>query len=547
MRRSRGGDEPNEVVRAVLTVQEAIAALPGRDISVVLHALALQAQSLTRARYVAVGFGTNPGKPFDPWIQLGVGHAVARALGRPPRPVGILGRVACDGEVVRTRDLTRHPSFRGLPSGHPPMSSFLGVPIRYQGRAVGNLYLADKVGAPEFSEDDERVMVTLAARTGVAIEMARLYAEEAQRHSWLRTIIDQMPEGVLFLDRDGQTIAMNRALHSFLGSNAPHLLPLGESKALDVRLPDGTAVPQDALPSARALRDGEVTTARELVVCLGDGRLVPILANAAPVRDDQGQISGATLIIQDITPLKEIERLREEWTSVVAHDLRQPVSVIALSAESIGRLDRGGLPASERRAIDRIGSAARRLNRMIDDLLDASLLESKRLTVDRHALDLVALLQIVKEENEGLAADHEVRIVAPPGPLLCWVDPDRIRQVLQNLISNAVKYGRPGGEIRVAAIEHEAAIEVAVTNDGPGIPAEAIPTLFDRFVRTRAARAGRAPGLGLGLYITKGVIEAHGGRVWVESTLGRSTTFHFTVAKAPPVALMPAAESHADP
>jgi GAF domain-containing protein len=254
--RRSASDELEKVTRAIDTVEEAIADLPSPDISVVLHTIALQAQILTDARYVALGFGTDPDRPLEPWIHLGMPPEVARALNRHPRPVGTLGRVACDGEVLRTQDVQRDPSFRGFPPGHPKMSSLLGVPIRFRGRAAGNLYLADKRGAAEFSEHDERLIVMLAARAGAAIETARLYAGEAQRHAWLRNTIDQMPEGLLLLDREGRTNAMNRALHAFLCEHAPDLAGFTSSKALDVRFPSGSPVPPEQLPSVRALQQG---------------------------------------------------------------------------------------------------------------------------------------------------------------------------------------------------------------------------------------------------------------------------------------------------
>ncbi len=111
-----------------------------------------------------------------------------------------------------------------------------------------------------------------------------------------------------------------------------------------------------------------------------------------------------------------------------------------------------------------------------------------------------------------------------------WVDPDRVHQVLDNLISNAVKYGRPDAEIRIEWLNRGDRLEVVVTNHGPGIPAEELPQLFSRFGRTRGARTHRTPGIGLGLYIARGLVEAHGGRIWAESVPGQSTSFHFTVA-----------------
>ena len=147
-------------------------------------------------------------------------------------------------------------------------------------------------------------------------------------------------------------------------------------------------------------------------------------------------------------------------------------------------------------------------------------------------LDLAPLIDTVVESHRGLIAGYGVRVVANPEQH-AFLDPDRIHQVLGNLISNAAKYGEPGTEITIACIDRDDAVEIVVTNHGPGIPAEELPRLFSRFGRTRGAQAGRTPGLGLGLYIARGLVEAHGGRMWVESVPGERTSFHFTLPRVP--------------
>jgi PAS domain S-box-containing protein len=357
----------------------------------------------------------------------------------------------------------------------------------------------------------------------------RLYASEAARRAWLMSIIDQMPEGIILLNESGGVEAMNRALLA-LASDPASTVDLGENPNLfDVRSPDGTPIPFTDYLVVRALRRGEVATDHEHLVRLKDGRFVPVLVSAAPVRDAAGRITGAIAVIRDITARKELERLREEWASVVAHDLRQPAGAILLTAESLVRLRDGQLSERERKAVERIRSAAKRLSRMIEDLLDASRIEAKRLSIDPRPFDLRALVDTAVEgHREGPSPLR----VAVHGETMAFVDPDRILQVLDNLISNATKYGRPGADIQIDCVDRGLVLEVVVTNQGAGIAAEELPQLFSRFGRTRDARAERTPGIGLGLYIAHGLVEAHGGHIWAESVPGRSTSFHFTVPAA---------------
>jgi PAS domain S-box-containing protein len=533
-RRLRG--ELEQVTSASMTVSEVVADLHEPDISAVLKTVALQAQMLTRAQYVAIGIGTDPEVPFDPWVQLGMPPEVAHALGRAPRPVGLLGTVAREGKTLRLRDLRRHAAFGGTPPQHPRMITFLGVPIRHRGRPAGNLFLANKQGAAEFSDEDERMIEMLAARAAVAIETARLYAGEATQRAWLQTTIDQMPEGVVLLNRGGHPVAMNRAILALASREAGAARdrdPYGNPAIFDIQTPDGKPLPFHSLPVVRALEAGELIMAEELLARVPDGRLVPILVNAAPVLDARGEITGATAVVQDITVRKELERLREEWASVVAHDLRQPAAAISLTADTLFRIHRGELPERERKAFDRIKAAAERLNRMINDLLDVSLIDAKRLSLEPRAVDLRALLEAVVEGLRETSAGGRIVVNAEPNQI-AWIDPDRVHQVLGNLISNAIKYGRPDGEIRVQAAGRDDSVEVTVTNSGAGIAPDELPALFDRFRRAAEARAGRTPGLGLGLYIARGLVEAQGGQMWADSVPGQFTTFHFTVPRAPP-------------
>jgi len=170
---------------------------------------------------------------------------------------------------------------------------------------------------------------------------------------------------------------------------------------------------------------------------------------------------------------------------------------------------------------------------MVGDLSNASLLETGRLPLERRAVDLASLIAGVVDELRSTATGLRIDI-ASEGMQSVWVDPDRIRQVLENLISNAAKYGRPDSGIRVTSVARDRFVDVTVTNWGVGIPSEELPTLFDRFRRATRARAEGIPGLGLGLYIAKGVVEAHGGRMWAESVPNDATSFHFTLPRALP-------------
>jgi signal transduction histidine kinase len=234
-------------------------------------------------------------------------------------------------------------------------------------------------------------------------------------------------------------------------------------------------------------------------------------------------------VFQDISALKALERERDEWISIITHDLRQPVTVILGYADRLARtLPPDGAP-DQRKAVDFVLTAARNLNRMIADLLDVSRIDARRLTLSCERVDLPILVRAIVERASPLTGGHPVQVAIDGEIPRIDGDPIRIEQVLDNLLSNAAKYGDPGTEIVVGVQRREGDVAVAVTNRGRGIAPEDLAKLFTRFYRTRAAQAGAVGGLGLGLYIGKGLVEAHGGRIWAESIPGQTTTFTFSL------------------
>ena len=347
--------ELEEVARAASAISESVAELARYDLDTVLHTVALQAQSLTGADFVGLGLGIDPAKPFEHWVVAGTDREVEAAVAHRPRPVGTLGKVAREGESIRVLDVREHSDFAGFPSHHPEIGPFLGVPIRYRGAARGNLYLARKPGSAAFSERDERLLQMLAARAGVAIETATLYAGEALQRAWLQTIIDELPEAVVFVDEQRKVALQNAAARALA-------LPDAEDRPFpwDVRYADGAKVPVERLPLQGAVARGESVLGAEFALADAQGQLVPVLVSATPVRVG-GRISGAVGVFQDIRALKEIERLRAEWASLVAHDLRQPVHSITLALSLLRRLHKGGISDDEQKALERIKDSSARL------------------------------------------------------------------------------------------------------------------------------------------------------------------------------------------
>ncbi|WP_437603111.1 PAS domain S-box protein [Sorangium sp. So ce590] len=357
----------------------------------------------------------------------------------------------------------------------------------------------------------------VTARKRAEEERERLLAQLDAERRTLRTVFDSAPIPLLLIDRnDPERVLANPHARELTGGVPERGKHVGR-----VRRPDGTALTLDELPSSRAMR-GETIPGEELLVATADGSYRTILVAAAPLRDGAGKITGAIVAGEDISPLKELARMREEWTSVIAHDLRQPITTIVLKAAVLSKQQQCSDKAQH------ILASAMQLNRMIDDLLDVSRLESHRLDLRRIEVDLPALIRATVERTADATRGHRVDVEVLDGVPPLLADPGRLEQVLTNLLSNAAKYGAPETPIRIEVERRSGEVLVAVENEGKGIAPDELPRLFARYYRTREAKAGGAAGLGLGLYIVRGLVEAHGGRIWAESAPGK-TTFRFTL------------------
>lgn len=216
------------------------------------------------------------------------------------------------------------------------------------------------------------------------------------------------------------------------------------------------------------------------------------------------------------------EEAHEEWASLIAHDLQQPVSTILLRSDL---LLRAPLTEQQKKDVHHIRRAAGNMRRLVDDVLDASLLDSHRMRLELGRSEVGTLVREAVSRDPEVA--QRVKLRAGEQPLFVRADAARIVQVLTNLVSNAVKYGTPGEDVVVDVTVKGSDAEVTVTTRGAGIPAGDLPTIFDRHVRTDSARRSGAGGSGLGLHIARGLVEAHGGRIWVTSVPGGATTFGF--------------------
>lgn len=350
-----------------------------------------------------------------------------------------------------------------------------------------------------------------------------------EHQTWLQSIIDQMPEGVIIFDHQGKIVHLNNVAKS-LARDSGRVSGFGVPLLLDIRAPSGEVLPSEKLPVYQSFTTGKAITGAEFSILSPNGELIPVLVNAAPIKTSSGK-KGAVGVFQDIRVFKELENLRKEWASMIAHELRQPVASIILRTNLLKELSFNELSNENRKSLDSILESSRILDRMINDLLDFSRIEANRMDLKQKIINLTENINRIAENFDHLSAGHVIVVANPISKIFAKVDPDRFQQIVGNLLSNAIKYSKPNSDVRLEILEHENMIEVIVTNSGAGISPDQLPQLFNRFKRTREAKTGKIGGIGLGLYIVKGLVEAHGGKIWAESTPGETTSFHFTIPR----------------
>jgi K+-sensing histidine kinase KdpD len=231
----------------------------------------------------------------------------------------------------------------------------------------------------------------------------------------------------------------------------------------------------------------------------------------------------------EIEAYRELDRLRSEWIGNVSHELRTPLGLIKLFSSTLLRKDVGFTPETEREFLGDIAEETGKLENIVDNLLDTSRLQSGRFRLERRETNVGDLVHRVIRDMQLQTDFHQLSsLLSPPSPVAV-IDGRRIEQVLRNLLNNAIKYSPGGGSIQVQGGVEGRQLYIRVADQGIGIPPDDLERVFERFYRVDNPQVERASGVGVGLAVSRAIVQAHGGRIWVESTLGRGSTFYFTI------------------
>ena len=526
-------DRLSRLSQASLRINESL------DFDTVLQGVLDSACSLTGARYGVITLLDESGQVQD-FVTSGLTAQEHRRFTDLPEGMMFFQYLSRITEPLRLRDFHSHIRSLGLPEFQPPMAvstplPFLAAPIRHLGESVGAFYVGEK--DVEFTPEDEETLVMFASQAALVIANARRHRDEQRARADLETLIDTSPVGVLVFDaKTGGVTSVNREARRIV--SGLHMPDGSAEQLLDMltfRRADGREVSLEEFPLAQALSTGETVRAEEIVIEVPDGGSVTTLVNATPIRSEGGEVVSVVVTLQDMTPLEELERLRAEFLGMVSHELRTPLAAIKGSAATLTEAASDLDPAEMLQFFRIIGEQSDHMRDLIGDLLDVARIETGDLPVAPVAADVATLVDEARSRFQSGGGRNNLRIDLSPELPLVMADGRRIIQVLNNLLSNAARHSHEASDIGVAAVREGYHVAVSVTDEGRGIAPERLPHLFRKFSRLEGEDRGRdIAGSGLGLAICKGIVEAHGGRIWAESDgpgLGSRFTFTIPVAQ----------------
>ena len=501
------------------------------DLETVLQGVLDSARVLTEARYGLIIILDDSGQIQD----LLTSGMSAEWLAHVPGGPEMFRYLNETSAPIRLSDFGGHMRSLGLPEFTPPTPinpglSYLGAPVDHRGERVGGIHLGEKEGGREFTDEDEDTLVMFASQAALVISNARQHREEQRARTDLEALVDTSPVAVVAFDaRAGRLTSFNREARRMVDLlRTPDQSPEDLLKVMTVRRGDGREVSLEEFPIEEALSWGENVRLEEITLRVADGRSLSALMNVTSIRSEKGDVESVVVTLQDMTPLEELERLRAEFLTMVSHELRAPLTSIKGSAATLIGSGESLDPAEALQFHRIIDDQAEHMRNLITDLLDVARIETGTLSVSPEASDPAVLVDRARNSFLSGGGRDNIHIDMELDLPQIMADRRRIAQVLVNLLTNAARHSPESSLITVAARREGVHIAFSVADEGVGVSADRLPHLFRKHSRIDKEDAGGIAGSGVGLAICKGIVEAHGGRIWAESEgHGMGTRFSF--------------------
>lgn len=409
-----------------------------------------------------------------------------------------------------------------------PLRQVVSLPLVVEDELLGVIYIF-RAGSAAFSRDDQQMLGSFADQAAIAVRNARLYEQVTTEKKLSDAIIEHSADGVMILDADRRVRVINRAFSAMTGWSTEDAIGRPCYQVLALENVDGFDLCQTGGPPVDLPQEGSLYAEGDL--SRAGGPRVTVGVTYTPLYDDAGRLTNVIANVHDITRFREAEEMKSTFISVVSHELKTPVSLIKGYASTLHREDANWDKETLHEGLLVIEEESDRLNNLINNLLDASRIQAGVFKLELSDLSLPKLAAKVVERFQVQSPKHQFQVDFPEEFPGVQGDEERIREVIANLLSNAVKYSPEGGLVRVGGWTDAADVTVYVADQGVGIPPGEQDRLFGRFYRADSSLRRKTPGAGLGLFLCKAIVEAHGGRMWIRSEEGKGTTVFFTLPR----------------
>ena len=405
-----------------------------------------------------------------------------------------------------------------------PLQQVVALPMIAEKELLGLIFIFRTLSV-RFSIDERQILASFADYAAIAVKNARLYEEAVNERRRIDALLESSADGIMVLRPNLSIERINRALSTLTGWSAVDSINLPHNEVIIWARRTSSLTLDQAVAQGWPAKDGR-TLYVEGELRRRNGSTVSLGITYAPLMTRAGSLLNIVGTVRDITRFREADALKDTFISVVSHELKTPVAIIKGYAETLYRPEARQNTKLADEMLGGIIQESDRLARLVDDLLDASRLQAGGLPFhDVEDVDLPFIVRRVVDRYSSQTDKHTFRVNISRDLPFVKGDTRRIEQVIDNLVSNAVKYSPRGGVIDIRGKSNAAEVILTVSDQGVGIPLDEQERIFDRFYRVEGPETRAVSGTGLGLYITRAIVEAHGGRCWVSSTPGKGATF----------------------